>query len=143
MARAAQYQDNLRRERLATSTTDLPSYLRGLEMRAVWSRFDRLGQPRIVQLINKTNQFNLTTRRETDEEVAALIGDPLALTLQIRLLDRFGDNGIIAIVIGAPEGDAIRLRHLADELPRVGPRRGGGDAEPGRGRGANALAPAG
>ena len=43
-------------------------YLRGLEMRAIWSRFDRIGQPRIVQLINKTNQFNLTTRRVTERK---------------------------------------------------------------------------
>ena len=49
-----------------------------------------------MQLINKTNQFNLTTRRYTDEEVAEVIGDPNALSLQLRLLDRFGDNGIIA-----------------------------------------------
>jgi FkbH-like protein len=109
LSRAARYQDNLRRETLATSATDIAGYLRSLEMRAVWSRFDQLGQARIVQLINKTNQFNLTTRRVTDAQVAALIGDPRALTLQIRLLDQFGDNGIVAIVVGAPEGDAIRL----------------------------------
>jgi FkbH-like protein len=109
LGRAAQYQDNLRRETLATSAADLASYLRSLQMRALWSRFDRLGLARIVQLINKTNQFNLTTIRVTDEQLAALIGDARALTLQIRLLDQFGDNGIIAIVIGTPEGDAIRL----------------------------------
>jgi FkbH-like protein len=78
----------------------MEGYLRGLEMRAIWSRFDRLGQARIVQLINKTNQFNLTTRRVTDEQVASLIEDNRALTLQIRLTDTFGDNGVIAIVIG-------------------------------------------
>ena len=82
------------------SATDLDGYLRSLEMRAIWSRFDRVGQARIVQLINKTNQFNLTTRRVTDEDIAALIEDKRALTLQIRLTDTFGDNGIIAIVIG-------------------------------------------
>jgi FkbH-like protein len=109
LSRAAQYQDNLRRETLASSATDIASYLRSLEMRALWCRFDRVGQARIVQLINKTNQFNLTTRRVTDEQVAALIEDQRALTLQIRLLDQFGDNGIIAIVAGTPEGEAIRL----------------------------------
>ena len=109
LSRSAQYQDNARRQAVAATTTDLPAYLRSLEMRAPWSRFDRVGQTRIVQLINKTNQFNLTTRRVTDEQIAALIDDPTALTLQIRLLDQFGDNGIVAIVAGTPEDDAIRL----------------------------------
>jgi FkbH-like protein len=98
--RAGQYQANLKRGTMMASATDMAGYLRGLEMRAIWSRFDRIGQPRIVQLINKTNQFNLTTRRVTDEEIAALIEDNRALTLQVRLTDTFGDNGIIAIVIG-------------------------------------------
>jgi len=100
LERSEQYQANLQRSSLMASATDLEGYLRSLEMRAIWSRFDRVGQARIVQLINKTNQFNLTTRRVTDEDVAALIEDERALTLQIRLIDAFGDNGIIAIVIG-------------------------------------------
>jgi FkbH-like protein len=83
--------------------------LRSLEMRMVWGRFDKLNQPRIVQLINKTNQFNLTTTRVSDEDVAGLIADDTALTLHLRLLDAFGDNGIIAIIVGRPEADAIRL----------------------------------
>jgi FkbH-like protein len=100
LERSGQYQANLRRGTLMASATDLDGYLRSLEMRAIWSRFDRFGQARTVQLINKTNQFNLTTRRVTDEEIAALIEDERALTSQIRLIDTFGDNGIIAIVIG-------------------------------------------
>jgi len=98
--RTAQYQENRAREQLRASASDLDGYLRGLEMRMIWRRFDSVGQQRIVQLINKTNQFNLTTQRYTDEEVAAVTADPRAFGLQIRLLDRFGDNGIIAIVIG-------------------------------------------
>jgi FkbH-like protein len=109
LIRADQYQNNLRRESLATSATDIASYLRSLEMRAVWNRFDRIGHARIVQLINKTNQFNLTTRRTTDEQVTALIEDEQALTLQIRLLDQFGDNGIVVIVAGKLEDQAVRL----------------------------------
>ena len=109
LARGAQYQENLKREALAASATDLDGYLRSLRMQAVWSRFDDVGQPRIVQLINKTNQFNLTTERVTDEQVAALIADDRALSLQIRLLDAFGDNGIIAIVHGGFEPDSARI----------------------------------
>ena len=111
LARAEQYQQNLARESLAASATDMEGFLRSLEMRAVWNRFDRVGLARIVQLINKTNQFNLTTRRVNEEQIQALIDDPAALSLQIRLLDKFGDNGIIAIVSGVrdPGSDAIRI----------------------------------
>ena len=94
------YRHNIARESLAAKSADLPTYLRDLEMTLVWKRFDRIGQQRIVQLINKTNQFNLTTKRYTDEQFVALLDDNRAFGLQLRLLDRFGDNGIISIVIG-------------------------------------------
>lgn len=108
-ARAAQYQGNKQREALKASATDLPSYLRGLEMQLVWQRFDRLGLQRIVQLINKSNQFNLTTRRYAEADVLAVMDDPAAFGLQLRLLDRFGDNGVIAIVIGRMRGTACEI----------------------------------
>jgi FkbH-like protein len=98
--RTSQYQGNKAREALKASVTDLPAYLRGLEMELIWKRFDRIGMQRIVQLINKSNQFNLTTRRYTEEDVIAVMADPDAFGLQLRLTDRFGDNGIIAIIIG-------------------------------------------
>ncbi|MEA2742673.1 MAG: hypothetical protein QOG25_1044 [Acetobacteraceae bacterium] len=98
--RTSQYQGNKARDVLKAAVTDLPSYLRGLEMQLAWRRFDKIGLQRIVQLINKSNQFNLTTRRYTDEDIIAVMADPDAFGLQLRLTDRFGDNGIIAIVIG-------------------------------------------
>jgi len=98
--RTSQYQGNKARDALKAAVTDLPSYLRGLEMQLIWRRFDKIGLQRIVQLINKSNQFNLTTRRYTDEEIVAVMADPDAFGLQLRLTDRFGDNGIIAIIIG-------------------------------------------
>jgi FkbH-like protein len=98
--RTSQYQGNKARDALKASATDLPSYLRGLEMQLVWKRFDRLGLQRIVQLINKSNQFNLTTKRYTEQDVLAVTSDSQAFGLQLRLLDRFGDNGVIAIIVG-------------------------------------------
>ncbi len=103
--RAGQYQANLARDALAAEAADLPSYLRGLQMQLIVRPFDRIGLARTVQLINKTNQFNLTTRRYTEDEVLAVMSDPRAYGLQLRLLDRFGDNGIIAIVIGRMTSD--------------------------------------
>ncbi|WP_428487158.1 HAD-IIIC family phosphatase [Rhodopila sp.] len=98
--RTSQYQGNKARDAMKAAVTDLPSYLRSLEMQLIWKRFDKIGLQRIVQLINKSNQFNLTTRRYTEEDVIAVMADPDAVGLQLRLTDRFGDNGIIAIIIG-------------------------------------------
>lgn len=82
------------------AATDLAGTLAGLGMRLTGRPFDAVGLPRIVQLVNKTNQFNLTTRRLREADAAALIDDPDAVTLQVRLTDRLGDNGVIAVVIG-------------------------------------------
>jgi FkbH-like protein len=98
--RTSQYQGNKARDALKAAVTDLPSYLRGLEMKLIWKRFDKIGLQRIVQLINKSNQFNLTTKRYTEEDIIAVMADPDAFGLQLRLTDRFGDNGVIAIIIG-------------------------------------------
>ncbi len=93
--------DGARRNR---DSPDLAVTLAGLGMRLTGRPFDALGLPRIVQLVNKTNQFNLTTRRLREAEAAALIEDPAALTLQLRLADRLGDNGVIAVAIGRLAG---------------------------------------
>ena len=99
-SRTEQYQVNKARESLKASSTDIEGYLRSLGMQLVWRRFDKVGLQRTVQLINKTNQFNLTTRRYGEADVVAVMDDPRAVGLQLRLLDRFGDNGVIAILIG-------------------------------------------
>jgi FkbH-like protein len=100
LERSRQYQANAQRDALRSSATDLSGYLAELRMEMDARPFDRVGLQRIVQLINKTNQFNLTTRRYAEEDVLPLLDDPESVTLQIRLIDRFGDNGIIAILIG-------------------------------------------
>jgi len=71
--------------------------------------FDTVGQARITQLINKTNQFNLTTRRYAERDVEAAMADKDAVTFQIRLADKYGDNGMIAIVIAKPSQSAGEL----------------------------------
>jgi FkbH-like protein len=98
-SRADMYQANARRLSLQGQTSDLQSYLRSLEMRIVFESFDRTTRSRVTQLINKSNQFNLTTCRYSESQVEQLELDPNAMTLHARLLDRFGDNGIICVVI--------------------------------------------
>lgn len=100
LARREQYRNNASRDSDRAAATDLPSYLRSLNMRLIWSRFDRDNLSRIVQLANKTNQFNLTTRRYTEEEIIAILTDETVMGLQLRLVDKYGDNGIIALLIG-------------------------------------------
>ena len=100
LERGQQYQSNRAREQSKADATDIEGYLRNLEMRMIWRRFDSVGIQRTVQLINKTNQFNLTTRRYSEDEVLQVMNDPSSFGLQLRLIDRFGDNGVIAIVIG-------------------------------------------
>jgi FkbH-like protein len=107
--RTQQYQANRNRESLMATTTDMPTYLRSLEMQLLVRPFDRLGLQRTTQLINKTNQFNLTTRRYTEDEVLAVMQDPHGFGLQFRLVDRFGDNGIIGIIIGKRIDDDVLI----------------------------------
>jgi FkbH-like protein len=68
-----------------------------------------VGRARIVQLINKSNQFNLTTRRYTEAEIAEMDQASDCFTLQVRLTDTFGDNGMISVVICRPSGDAWEI----------------------------------
>jgi FkbH-like protein len=144
------YQANAERDTLQASSTDLPSYLRNLQMDLLWRPFDKIGLQRTVQLINKTNQFNLTTQRYTEEDVQAVMQDPKAFGLQLRLIDRFGDNGIIAVVIGRMRDDKdlfvdtwlmscrvlgrqveeATLRVIAGEARRLGARRIIGEFKP-------------
>jgi FkbH-like protein len=97
--RAAMYQDNARRVALQKNVADIHSYLISLEMVMTVQPFDEVGRARIAQLISKSNQFNLTTRRYTEVEVAEAERDPDCLTMQIRLADTFGDNGMICVII--------------------------------------------
>lgn len=97
--RAAFYQDNARRVTLQKQAGDVDAYLVSLNMQMTLQPFDDTGRARIAQLINKSNQFNLTTRRYTEAEVAAAQHDPEAFTLQVRLADAFGDNGMISVII--------------------------------------------
>jgi len=103
--RAEQYRANAVRAEAAQKLGSLDEYLSSLEMVCSIRPFDETGRARIAQLINKSNQFNLTTRRYTETEVAALESDPSVFTLQIRLADKFGDNGMIAVLIWRADGD--------------------------------------
>jgi FkbH-like protein len=84
-------------------------YLRSLEMMAEIGPFSPVDLERITQLTNKTNQFNVTTRRYNAAEIQALAGDDRHVTLAGRLRDRFGDNGLVSVMIGSLVGDEVHV----------------------------------
>jgi FkbH-like protein len=107
--RAASYQQNAKRSEQLAAAGNVEGYLAGLEMHVELRPFDEANLARIVQLINKTNQFNLTTRRTTEAECLALIARPDCYTQFMRLKDRFGDNGLTGILIAFVEQDTLRI----------------------------------
>jgi len=107
--RTALIQTNQARESLEAKASSYDDFLRQLEMRAFIEPVSELNLARVTQLINKTNQFNLTTRRMTEAEVRVLVGNPEAYTSTIRLDDRFGSNGLISVVIGRVKGETLTV----------------------------------
>lgn len=103
--RAEMYRGNAQRVSAMQGIASLDDYLASLDMVCTIRPFDELGRARISQLVNKSNQFNLTTRRYTESDVAGIEANPGKFTLQVRLADRFGDNGIISVVVFDTLGD--------------------------------------
>ncbi|MBR0642201.1 HAD-IIIC family phosphatase [Plastoroseomonas hellenica] len=97
LEKARQYAQEVERKTLQAATGSLRDYLRSLEIRIEVGR-NRVSQlPRIAQLINKTNQFNLTTRRYSEAQLRDLMA--AADVFDFRVIDRFGDMGIVGVVI--------------------------------------------
>jgi FkbH-like protein len=109
MDRTASYQSVSARKALQAQAGDYSDYLHSLEMVGSVSVFDELNVPRITQLINKTNQFNLTTRRYTETQVRGWMANPSALTFVVSLKDRFGDYGLISVFIGVTDARDMEI----------------------------------
>ena len=100
LSRSAFYSSNVERSACQSQFSNYGDFLASLQMSAEIGSFRPVYLERITQLINKTNQFNLTTRRYTGGEVEAIAEDPAFLTLYGRLTDKFGDNGLVSVVVG-------------------------------------------
>ena len=107
--RSGYYSSNAQRDALQARFRDYGEFLASLEMAAEIGAFSPVYLERITQLINKTNQFNLTTRRYTIAEVEAATQDPVFITLYGRLADRFGDNGLVSVLIGRVVDETVEL----------------------------------
>ncbi|MGN1111383.1 MAG: HAD-IIIC family phosphatase [Oscillospiraceae bacterium] len=108
-ARGEMYRANAQRASLEKSFTSYEDFLRSLEMTARIGDFSEVNIPRITQLTNKSNQFNLTTKRYTQSEMEECAKSPDYIRLSGQLSDKFGDNGIVSVVIGRKEQTALHI----------------------------------
>jgi FkbH-like protein len=109
LKRATYYSSNAQRSTHQVGFGNYGEFLASIEMTAEIGPFSSVYLERITQLINKTNQFNLTTKRYTSAEVESISRDPGFVTLYGRLADRFGDNGLVSVLIGRVSGETIEL----------------------------------
>jgi FkbH-like protein len=101
----------LEREALEKTAGSYQEFLASLRMEATIRPWKAEEVPRVVQLLGKTNQFNLTDRRYTDAQMLARLGDPSYLCLCLSLRDRFGDHGLVSVLAAACEGDTCTIEN--------------------------------
>lgn len=100
--RTKQYQVEAQRVSLSKTFTNEADFLKTLNMVSKVEGFTKFNTPRVAQLSQRSNQFNLRTVRYTDADIEALANNPKVIDLSFTLEDKFGDNGLIAVVIMKP-----------------------------------------
>lgn len=100
--RTKQYQVEAKRVSLSKTFTNEADFLKSLNMVSNVSGFTRFNTPRVAQLSQRSNQFNLRTIRYTEADITAMAENPDVIDLSFTLEDKFGDNGLIAVVIMKP-----------------------------------------
>ena len=105
--RTQQYRQQAERAVFESSFQSYEDYLEGLAMKAVAAPFDVFHYPRIAQLTQRSNQFNLRTVRYTEAEIEAIANDNNRITLYFTLKDKFGDHGLISVVILDKQGQEL------------------------------------
>jgi FkbH-like protein len=104
-ARTASYKANVERSRVQGSSTNLADYLTGLDITMTFGPPSDIEIPRVSQLSQKTNQFNLTTRRYTEAEVRSLNDSPDARVYVMHARDRVSDLGLVGVMVARLRGD--------------------------------------
>ena len=112
LKRTEMYQENTKRSAHQAAFTNYEDYLKSLEMKGEIQGFVPAYMSRIAQLTNKSNQFNLTTKRYSQTDIEAVAQDPDRITLYGKLGDKFGDNGVVSIVIGRIGGENRDVLHM-------------------------------
>lgn len=109
LKRNEMYQANQQRLQQQNTFVDYTQYLISLDMKAVIRPFETIYLARITQLTNKSNQFNLTTKRYTKDEIEQASKGKDYITLYGKLVDKFGDNGVVSVVIGKKENTNLHI----------------------------------
>jgi FkbH-like protein len=103
------YKANIQRIKQQQSFANYEEYLKSLEMTAIIRDFESIYLSRITQLANKSNQFNLTTKRYSENDMETLAADGQYIRLYGKLIDKFGDNGIVSVVIGKIDDEVLHV----------------------------------
>ena len=109
LKRTIMYHENAKRQKHQQQFKNYDDYLKSLTMHAAISSFDSYHLSRITQLINKSNQFNLTAKRYTENEVQAVMESDEYIALYGTLKDKFGDNGVVSIIIGHQKENELHI----------------------------------
>ncbi len=109
LAKNDMYKANMERVKLQQTFSNYNDYLLSLDMKAVIKPFEAIYMQRIAQLTNKSNQFNLTTKRYSQSEIEQIAQDKNYITLYGKLTDKFGDNGVVSVVIGKILKDELHI----------------------------------
>lgn len=109
LKRNKMYAENAKRTAQQKSFANYEEYLLSLDMNAVIEDFKPVYLQRITQLTNKSNQFNLTTKRYTNKEIETICASQSHIRLYGRLTDKFGDNGIVSVIIGECRGNELHI----------------------------------
>lgn len=103
------YQQRAQAETMRSASSNIEDYYRDLDMELSLARVDEASLARAAQLTQKTNQFNLTTTRYSEAELAARMADPEWLAMTVGVRDRFGDNGIVGVMMACAVEDRLDI----------------------------------
>ena len=103
--RTKQYQVEAKRVSLAKTFANEADFLKSLDMVSTVSGFTKFNTPRVAQLSQRSNQFNLRTIRYTEADITSMAENPDVIDLSFTLEDKFGDNGLIAVIIMKKQDD--------------------------------------
>jgi len=110
LARASDYAAQARRHELATASANPEQFLESLQLKAVIQKVSEATLPRVAQMLAKTNQFNVTTRRHNEAELRRFFMDPTNVLITLSLSDRFSDQGIVGLAIGVRGDPSQEMR---------------------------------
>lgn len=109
LKRNEMYKQNIERAKAEASFENYKDYLLSLDMKGIIKSFEPIYYERISQLSNKSNQYNLTTHRYTVTDIESISDDDNYISLYGKLIDRFGDNGLVSVVIGHIENGVCNV----------------------------------